>query len=80
MLFFIDSIYTERYMNLPQKNPGGYINASITDMTGFRDTDFLLAHGSGDDNVHFANSHSKGPIQNVYRQVRGSFYILMTCC
>jgi len=51
-----DSIYTERYMNLPQKNPGGYINASITDMSGFRDTDFLLAHGSGDDNVHFANS------------------------
>ena len=43
-------------MNLPQKNPGGYINASITNLTGFRDTDFLLAHGSGDDNVHFANS------------------------
>ena len=43
-------------MDLPQKNPGGYINASITNMTGFRDTDFLLAHGSGDDNVHFANS------------------------
>lgn len=43
-------------MNLPQRNPGGYINASVTDMTGFRDTDFLLAHGSGDDNVHFANS------------------------
>ena len=43
-------------MNLPQKNPGGYINASIINMAGFRDTDFLLAHGSGDDNVHFANS------------------------
>jgi prolyl oligopeptidase family protein len=56
MLFSIDSIYTERYMDLPQKNPGGYINTSITNMTGFRDTDFLLAHGSGDDNVHFANS------------------------
>ena len=43
-------------MDLPQKNPGGYINASITNMKGFQDTDFLLAHGSGDDNVHFANS------------------------
>lgn len=43
-------------MNLPQKNPGGYINASVTDVTGFRNIDFLLAHGSGDDNVHFANS------------------------
>ena len=56
MLFFLDSIYTERYMNLPQKNPVGYINSSILDMRGFRETDFLLAHGSGDDNVHFANS------------------------
>ncbi|KAF8815432.1 hypothetical protein BYT27DRAFT_7194435 [Phlegmacium glaucopus] len=51
-----DSIYTERYMDLPQNNPGGYINASITNVTGFRNTDFLLAQGSADDNVHFANS------------------------
>ena len=43
-------------MDLPEKNPGGYINASITNVTGFRDTDFLLAHGSADDNVHFSNS------------------------
>lgn len=56
MLFLTDSIYTERYMNLPQKNAAGYINASITDVTGFRETNFLLAHGSGDDNVHFSNS------------------------
>jgi dipeptidyl aminopeptidase len=52
----IDSIYTERYMNLPQVNPGGYINASISDTTGFHNVDYLLAHGSGDDNVHYANS------------------------
>jgi len=51
-----DSIYTERYMNLPSLNPGGYVNASISNMTGFDNIDFLLAHGSGDDNVHFANS------------------------
>ncbi|KAF8159267.1 dipeptidyl aminopeptidase [Crassisporium funariophilum] len=51
-----DSIYTERYMNLPDLNPGGYVNASISNVTGFRDVDFLLAHGSGDDNVHYANS------------------------
>jgi dipeptidyl aminopeptidase len=52
----LDSIYTERYMNLPALNPSGYINASISNVTGFRNVDFLLAHGSGDDNVHFANS------------------------
>ncbi|KAF5341108.1 hypothetical protein D9611_005871 [Ephemerocybe angulata] len=51
-----DSIYTERYMNLPDLNPGGYINASITNVTGFKNVDYLLAHGSGDDNVHYANS------------------------
>jgi len=51
-----DSIYTERYMNLPSLNPGGYVNASISNVTGFHNVDFLLAHGSGDDNVHFANS------------------------
>ncbi len=51
-----DSIYTERYMNLPSANPGGYVNASISNVTGFHHVDFLLAHGSGDDNVHFANS------------------------
>ena len=51
-----DSIYTERYMNLPDVNPGGYINASISNVTGFHNVDYLLAHGSGDDNVHFANS------------------------
>ncbi|KAI9510550.1 dipeptidyl aminopeptidase [Russula earlei] len=51
-----DSIYTERYMNLPALNPAGYINASISNVTAFDNVDFLLAHGSGDDNVHFANS------------------------
>ena len=51
-----DTIYTERYMNLPDVNPGGYINASISNVTGFHNVDYLLAHGSGDDNVHFLNS------------------------
>ncbi|KAK2467357.1 hypothetical protein APHAL10511_000592 [Amanita phalloides] len=51
-----DSIYTERYMNLPEENAGGYANASIRNVTGFMNVDYLLMHGSGDDNVHFANS------------------------
>jgi len=51
-----DSVYTERYMDTPQNNPGGYVNASISNVEGFKNVDFLLAHGSGDDNVHFANS------------------------
>jgi dipeptidyl aminopeptidase len=43
-------------MNLPAMNPGGYVNASISNVTAFRGVDYLLAHGSGDDNVHYANS------------------------
>lgn len=53
---YLDSIYTERYMNVPELNPGGYVNASISNVTGFHNVDYLLAHGSGDDNVHYANS------------------------
>jgi len=52
----LDSIYTERYMNLPELNAGGYVNASISNVTAFSKVDYLLAHGSADDNVHYANS------------------------
>ena len=45
-----DSIYTERYMDTPQNNPSGYVNASISNVEGFKNVDFLLAHGTGDDN------------------------------
>ena len=51
-----DSIYTERYMNTPELNPGGYVNASISNVTAFNNFNYLLAHGSGDDNVHYQNS------------------------
>lgn len=43
-------------MSLPSDNPDGYLNASIASVEGFRNVDFLFMHGSGDDNVHFANS------------------------
>jgi dipeptidyl aminopeptidase len=52
----LDSIYTERYMGLPEANRGGYDTSSVHNMTAFHTTPYLLAHGSGDDNVHFANS------------------------
>lgn len=43
-------------MNLPAVNPSGYVTASISNVTGFNNVDYLIAHGSGDDNVHFANA------------------------
>lgn len=45
-----DSIYTERYMNTLPLNPEGYDKAAVSNVTGFADVNFLLAHGSGDDN------------------------------
>ncbi|KAG8884962.1 hypothetical protein FRB97_002790 [Tulasnella sp. 331] len=72
-----DSIYTERYMGLPKDNPGGYINASISQVDGFRDVDFLLAHGSGDDNVHYANSaHLLDML--TQQEVRGFWFRMFT--
>ncbi|KAK4055942.1 Dipeptidyl peptidase 4 [Microbotryomycetes sp. JL221] len=53
---FYDSIYTERYMSTPQLNPVGYRNSSVRKMEGFKNVEFALAHGSGDDNVHYLNT------------------------
>ncbi|ORY96450.1 dipeptidyl peptidase IV N-terminal region-domain-containing protein [Syncephalastrum racemosum] len=53
---FYDSIYTERYMSTPQLNPQGYETSAVNNMTGFENVKYLLAHGTGDDNVHFQNS------------------------
>ncbi|KAG0317535.1 hypothetical protein BGZ99_006222 [Dissophora globulifera] len=53
---FYDSVYTERYMNLPSVNLAGYEATAVTNMTGFENSEFLLVHGTGDDNVHIQNS------------------------
>lgn len=55
---FYDSIYTERYMSLPATNIAGYETSSVLNVTAFSNVDFFLAHGSGDDNVHYMNSAS----------------------
>lgn len=55
---FYDSIYTERYMKDPTTSVGQerYANSSVHVTDGFRHSHYLLAQGSGDDNVHFQNS------------------------
>jgi len=51
-----DTIYTERYMGLPQENEKGYRQSSpVTHAVGLKGK-LLIAHGTGDDNVHFANT------------------------
>ena len=53
---FYDTIYTERYMGLPDENEKGYdASAPITFASGL-EGDLLIVHGTGDDNVHFQNT------------------------
>src|SRR5579859_3810377 len=55
---FYDSIYTERYLGLLPQNAVGYRASSpIERAEGFKGK-LLIAHGTGDDNVHYANTLS----------------------
>ena len=53
---FYDTIYTERYMTTPQENASGYDENSPINHVDKLKGDFLLVHGSGDDNVHLQNT------------------------
>ncbi|WP_242155492.1 S9 family peptidase [Aestuariivivens sediminis] len=53
---FYDTIYTERYMTTPQENPDGYDDNSPLNHIDKLKGDFLLIHGSADDNVHLQNT------------------------
>ena len=54
-----DSHYTERFMDTPQRNPGGYAKARVLNYVDNYDPSrsrLKLTHGTGDDNVHFQNT------------------------
>jgi dipeptidyl-peptidase-4 len=51
-----DSIYTERYLGLPSDNTGIYIADSPTTSAAKLHGRLLIAQGTGDDNVHLANT------------------------
>jgi dipeptidyl-peptidase-4 len=53
---YYDNIYTERYMRTPQVNADGYDRNSPINHAERLKGNFLLIHGTGDDNVHFQNS------------------------
>ena len=53
---FYDNIYTERYLRRPIDNPLGYENNSPLNFTDGIKGNYLLIHGTGDDNVHWQNS------------------------
>jgi dipeptidyl-peptidase 4 len=55
---FYDSIYTERYMGLPQQHETEYKESSpVSHVDGFKGK-LLIAQGTGDDNVHYSNTLS----------------------
>jgi dipeptidyl-peptidase-4 len=51
-----DSIYTERYMLMPQNNPDGYRKSSPRFAAKDLHGNLLLLHGTTDDNVHTQNT------------------------
>jgi len=53
---FYDSIYTERYLQTPQENASGYDDNSPINYVNKLKGNFLLIHGTADDNVHVQNS------------------------
>ncbi|MBW8361165.1 MAG: S9 family peptidase [Kaistella sp.] len=63
---YYDTVYTERFLRTPQENPAGYDENSPTEYAQLLKGNFLLIHGTADDNVHFQNSmeFSEALIQN----------------
>lgn len=53
---FYDTIYTERYMATPKENTSGYDDNSPINHVDKLTGDYLLIHGSADDNVHVQNT------------------------
>ncbi len=51
-----DSIYTERYLGLPGEDEDGYHDFSVVNSAAELKGHLLLAHGTGDDNVHLENT------------------------
>ena len=51
-----DTIYTERYMGQLKDDPKGYAESDVTADAAKLHGALLMAHGTGDDNVHFQNS------------------------
>jgi dipeptidyl-peptidase-4 len=50
-------VYTERFLRTPQENPGGYDDNSPVNYADKLEGNYLLVHGTGDDNVHVQNSY-----------------------
>ena len=48
-----DTIYTERFMRTEKENPSGYFDNSPINFVDRLKGNYFIAHGMGDDNVHY---------------------------
>lgn len=72
---FYDTIYTERYLQRPQDNPTGYDENSPLNHVEKLKGNYLLIHGTGDDNVHFQNSVAmQEALINAGKQFESFYY------
>ncbi|MBQ2398364.1 MAG: S9 family peptidase [Bacteroidales bacterium] len=53
---YYDNVYTERFMRTPQENPKGYDENSPINHVDKLKGNYLLIHGTADDNVHVQNA------------------------
>ncbi|MCB9262656.1 MAG: S9 family peptidase [Flavobacteriales bacterium] len=53
---YYDNVYTERFMQTPQENASGYDENSPINFVDNLKGNYLIIHGTADDNVHFQNS------------------------
>lgn len=72
---YYDNIYTERFLQRPQDNPDGYDNNSPLNYAHLLKGNYLLIHGTGDDNVHFQNTAAMAEaLENAGKQFEMRIY------
>lgn len=68
-----DTIYTERFMSTPQRNPEGYRESSVVHSAANLHGRLLLLHGFLDDNVHPENTIQ---LIHAFQQSRRQFEVM----
>jgi dipeptidyl-peptidase-4 len=72
---YYDNIYTERYMRRPAENAKGYDENAPEKMASKLKGNFLMIHGTADDNVHFQNAVSlTNELIKANKQFQSEYY------
>lgn len=72
---YYDNIYTERFLQRPQDNAAGYDDNSPLTYADQLKGNYLLVHGTGDDNVHVQNAMDMiSALENANKQFEMRVY------